>query len=289
MNQVLNNGVNIGISDSERYKLTFMPEEYARFVYGAKCYYAAWFVYMSLIWALKACTLVLFNRITLGLWQQKVVKWNAIFVGLSYIAIILAFCLECRPIQGNWQIYPNPGRQCTNDLLNYYLIGPINILTDAILLVVPFPIVNRTNISFSKKIGLSLLLSSGVFIIIASSLRWAISVNDIANVSTGAAWAIREGFIATIVVNLPPIYTLFARLSKRDSELLIFEPPVNNGRSVTTCIGMQRVESSQNNHEDSKNFIFGLGRRRSDSSDSGSLDARRASEGIKITTTYEVA
>jgi hypothetical protein len=62
--QVLNNGVNIGISDEARYELSLMPDEYARFVLGSKCYLASWFIYISLIWALKACTLFLFNRIT---------------------------------------------------------------------------------------------------------------------------------------------------------------------------------------------------------------------------------
>jgi hypothetical protein len=50
---------------------------------------------------------------------------------------------------------------------------------------------------------------------------------------------------------------------------------------------MQRVDSQPDNQEDFKHFIFGLGRRRSNSSIS--LDGRRDSDGIKITTTYEVA
>jgi hypothetical protein len=128
--QILHNGVNIGIPDKARYELSLMPDAYSRFVRGSKCYWSSWWVYVSLIWSLKACTLFLFNRITWeapptlkrrtsdlhansrpGLWQQKVVKYTAALVGLSYIAIILSFCLQCRPIQGNWQIYPNPGRK----------------------------------------------------------------------------------------------------------------------------------------------------------------------------------
>lgn len=64
MKQVLNNGVNIGISDEARFELSLMPDEYSKFVLGSKCYWATWFVYVSLIWSLKACTLFLFNRIT---------------------------------------------------------------------------------------------------------------------------------------------------------------------------------------------------------------------------------
>lgn len=62
--QILNNGVNIGISEKARYELSLMPDIYARLVLGSKCYWASWFVYVSLIWGLKACTLFLFSRIT---------------------------------------------------------------------------------------------------------------------------------------------------------------------------------------------------------------------------------
>lgn len=64
MKQIFDNGVNIGIPDQARYELSSMPDIYARFVLGSKCYWASWFVYVSLIWGLKACTLFLFNRIT---------------------------------------------------------------------------------------------------------------------------------------------------------------------------------------------------------------------------------
>lgn len=49
----------------------------------------------------------------LGLVQQKLVKFNAVLCASTYIAVILTIFLHCRPLEKNWQVYPDPGRKYT--------------------------------------------------------------------------------------------------------------------------------------------------------------------------------
>ena len=61
--------------------------------------------------------------------------------------------------------------QCTDGYEYVWLIGITNILTDGLLLVIPLPVVAKLQISRTKKFFLSLLFGSGIFVIVATSLR----------------------------------------------------------------------------------------------------------------------
>jgi hypothetical protein len=120
-------GTNIGLSDEERAAVT--PEQTARLVAGSKCLLAGWTCYVTLIWSLKACMLFFYNRPTyartsslpysclsrlirrsLGLFQQKLVKFNVGLCAATYVAVILTIFFHCRPLSKHFQVYPDPGR-----------------------------------------------------------------------------------------------------------------------------------------------------------------------------------
>ena len=46
---------------------------------------------------------------SLGLKQQKVVKWTAIACLFAYAAVIITIYGHCTPVQRNWQVFPYPG------------------------------------------------------------------------------------------------------------------------------------------------------------------------------------
>ena len=64
--------------------------------------------YIGLVWGLKATMLFFFNRLTFGLRQQMLVKWLAIFVSVTYLAVFLTITFACFPTQRNWQVVPDP-------------------------------------------------------------------------------------------------------------------------------------------------------------------------------------
>ena len=104
-------GTNIGITDEIGADLT--DDEIARLVFGSKCLLAGWTFYVTLIWSLKASMLFFYNRITLGLQQQKAVKWTGLACVLAYLGVIAVIWGHCHPVHKNWQVVPYPGGKST--------------------------------------------------------------------------------------------------------------------------------------------------------------------------------
>ncbi|KAL1960120.1 hypothetical protein VTO42DRAFT_292 [Malbranchea cinnamomea] len=203
------NGTNIGLSDEQRASLT--DEEHARLVFGSKCLLAGWCCYSTLIWCLKACMLFFYHRLTLGLFQQKMVRITAVACALTYVVVIVVILAHCRPIHKNWQVNPNPGEKCTLDVENYITIAVTNLSTDAALVCIPLPLLRKVKIPLYRKIVIGILLCSGVFVMVATLLRCILSLKDVEGINNSTIWAIRETFVGLICVNAPCIKPLFSQ------------------------------------------------------------------------------
>ncbi|EAW12317.1 uncharacterized protein ACLA_062820 [Aspergillus clavatus NRRL 1] len=201
-------GTNIGLSDEQRLALT--PKEIENLVIGSKSLLAGWTCYVTLIWSLKACMLFFYNRLTLGLVQQKLVKLNAVMCLCTYIAVILTIFLHCRPLHKHWQVTPDPGANCTADYVNYIVIAVTNVLTDAILVTIPVPLLAKVRLTLRRKLIIGVLLCGGIFVMCATLLRCILSLQSIDSINTSTIWAIRETFVAIIAVNAPCIKPLFS-------------------------------------------------------------------------------
>ncbi|XDG04210.1 hypothetical protein ABKA04_003825 [Annulohypoxylon sp. FPYF3050] len=96
---------------------------------------------------------------------------NAVF----YLATILIDLLYCQPIQYHWD--PTiPGGHCGNDDLLSPLSAAINVLLDLIILILPQRVIWRLNMSFRKKIGVSLVFLTGLLCIVSASIRLSFAV-----------------------------------------------------------------------------------------------------------------
>ena len=67
---------------------------------------------LNVIWTLKVCMLLLYNRLTMGLRQQLAVKLIAGYVAAGYLACQLVFFCQCIPFSQYWQIVPSPSSTC---------------------------------------------------------------------------------------------------------------------------------------------------------------------------------
>ncbi|KAI9927001.1 hypothetical protein ASPWEDRAFT_46459 [Aspergillus wentii DTO 134E9] len=201
-------GTNIGLSDDQRAALTV--GETLGLQIGSKCLLAGWTCYVTLIWSLKACMLFFYNRVTLGLTQQKVVKFCAGLCAATYTAVILTIFLHCRPLHKNWQVYPDPGVNCSADYVNYIVIAVTNVSTDALLVSIPIPLLAKVRLTLRRKLLIGVLLCGGVFVMVATLLRCILSLQSIDSINTSTIWAIRETFVAIISVNAPCIKPLFS-------------------------------------------------------------------------------
>jgi hypothetical protein len=102
------------------------PHERQHVITGSKLELLAWYSYTALIWALKACMLFFFGRLTNGLSMQTYVRYLSVVIGLTYVAVFLTITCGCLPIEKNWQISPDPGLKCTVSSKRYMHIPSLN-------------------------------------------------------------------------------------------------------------------------------------------------------------------
>ncbi|KAF4998551.1 hypothetical protein FGRMN_3078 [Fusarium graminum] len=201
-------GTNIGVTDEMGAAMS--AAEIAKREFGSKCLLAGWNFYVTLIFALKGVMLCFYSRMTLGLWQRKIVIWTQIGTVLAYFGVITAIWGHCTPVQKNWQVYPNPGDACTLGVANYLTLVVLNIITDVFIVSIPVPLLWTVKLSIQRKLLIGVLLCSGVFIMVATLLRCIYSLRDLEGINTSTIWAIRETFVAIIAVNAAAIKPLFS-------------------------------------------------------------------------------
>jgi len=161
------------------------------------------FSYALLIWTLKACILFFYNRLTTGLHLQRYVRWLAWTTALTYLVVFLTLSCGCFPIQKNWQVMPDPGKQCTFKTQNFYVVSVLNIITDTAILCIPVPMIWMLRADWKRKMGLSLLLFPGVFVITAALIRVVMSLSANPSALNVNRWGVRETIAGVICVNLP--------------------------------------------------------------------------------------
>jgi hypothetical protein len=194
-------GTNIDFTQVQFANMT--DAERREVITGSKLELLAWYSYTALIWALKACMLFFFGRLTAGLSMQTYVRYLTVALFLSYAAVFLTITCGCVPIQKNWQIMPDPGLHCTFKPQILYVASAANVLTDALILITPIPMLWNLRVGLRRKMGLSLLLFPGVFVIAAALIRVIMSLQASPNALNINRWGIRETLAGIIAVNIP--------------------------------------------------------------------------------------
>ncbi|KAJ4139932.1 hypothetical protein NW768_001282 [Fusarium equiseti] len=302
-------GTNIGVTDEMGANMS--AAEIAKREFGSKCLLAGWNFYVTLIFCLKGVMLCLYGRMTLGLWQRKIVIWTQVGTVLAYLSVLAAIWGHCTPVEKNWQIYPNPGDACTLAVANYLTLVVFNVVTDVFIVSIPVPLLWAVKLSVKRKLLIGVLLCSGVFIIIATLLRCIYSLQDINGINTSTIWAIRETFVAIIAVNAAAIKPLFSASkwlvsSKGSSRDKAGSSYVHkHGHALATIGGSGITGSSANRHQNKKymahlddnsseEHIVGKPEFISYSKNevrAGSTTSERSDtqDGIMVTRTYEVS
>lgn len=120
---------NNGMTDEQRRTLDPTSQEYEFRVNGSKTQLVGWSLYTLLLWTLKLCMIIFYQRLTSVLLQPRCHSrplancWHSagldymrlrIRIGYgivicTYIATEMSILLGCHPFHKNWQIFPNPG------------------------------------------------------------------------------------------------------------------------------------------------------------------------------------
>ncbi|CAI7594279.1 unnamed protein product [Penicillium glandicola] len=210
---------NNSMTDEERKALSPDSEEYRLRVGGSKVQVAGWSLYTLLLWLLKTCMAVFYSRLTAGLVYMRIrIHIAYVLIAITYIATICSILFGCHPIDKNWQIYPNPGNYCQPAVskIDIYVTVVLNVVTDIYLISIPTPMLVKARLKWQEKLELLILFSGGLFVMMAGILRCVLILTAGANGAQQAgSWACRETFVAVVIGNVPMIYPLIRRFTKR--------------------------------------------------------------------------
>ncbi|CAG8890340.1 unnamed protein product [Penicillium egyptiacum] len=210
---------NNAMTDEQRKNLSPDSEEYRLRVGGSKVQVAGWSLYTLLLWLLKTCMAIFYSRLTAGLVNMRIrIHIAYVLIATTYIATICSILFGCHPMKKNWQIHPDPGNYCQPAVskIDIYVTVVLNVATDLYLISIPAPMLVKARLKWREKLELLILFSGGLFVMMAGILRCVLILTAGANGAQQAgSWACRETFVAVVIGNIPMIYPLVRRFTRR--------------------------------------------------------------------------
>ncbi|EAT78478.2 hypothetical protein SNOG_14241 [Parastagonospora nodorum SN15] len=200
-------GAPIGLTQAQREALPTAMKISMR--EGAKAMFASFFFLICLVWSLKACLIVFFLNLTKNTPLRNYVWAMAGISVACFLAAIIAQFTHCLPLHHNWQILPDPGKECSAGIIINIVIAVGNVLVDALLLVVPAIMLKDVRIRIWRKVRIGFLLSLGIFVMTMAIARCILSIGNSAQVAQASVWAQREALVSIFAVNAPIINALF--------------------------------------------------------------------------------
>ncbi|ORY08342.1 hypothetical protein BCR34DRAFT_465927, partial [Clohesyomyces aquaticus] len=192
---------------------TLTPKDKSAREYGSKIVVVVEQMQIAVIWACKACLLILYHRLTrmVASKENVAIKLLSAYVALGFVVMeILYFAAWCRPFGEYWAV-PTRSSQC-NALINHRITNAVfNISSDLIMLCIALPMFIRSQLPFKRKLILCCIFSLGIFVILASVLNKYYSFTKPYE-PTWIFWYCRESSTAILVANLPFTWTLLRKL-----------------------------------------------------------------------------
>ncbi|UNI23416.1 hypothetical protein JDV02_009236 [Purpureocillium takamizusanense] len=202
------------MTDAERAALSPDSQEFRSRIIGSKIQISGWTIYSALIWSFKLSMLFFFIRLTEGLGRPYRIRIHIGFflvIGTFFASIITIFA-ACRPFTKYWQINPDPSNSCQAAISRpiVWVSFASNVSTDLYLISIPLPMLWRSSLKMPKKIASTIVLGSGIFVLVCATLKSIfVLVDPINGAQLAGSWGTRESFVAVITTNLPMIFPLF--------------------------------------------------------------------------------
>ncbi|TDZ25351.1 hypothetical protein Cob_v001666 [Colletotrichum orbiculare MAFF 240422] len=185
---------------------TLTPADVEARVHGSKLVLVSEQAMLNLVYVLKACVLVLYTRLTLGLAAKRFVRYLCVYVAVGWLATQITIFAACRPFAGYWAV-PPPDAQCAT-YENYAILQAFfNVSSDLLMLAVPLPLVARMSAPWRQRAVLVFVFGLGVCVVVAALLTKVYNLRD--PYSPGyMLWYVREASVAVYVSNLPLVWPL---------------------------------------------------------------------------------
>ncbi|KAI9804911.1 MAG: hypothetical protein M1833_006214 [Piccolia ochrophora] len=177
-------------------------------------------MYITSIALTKISILLLYLRVLSSTQRSKTrfASWGVIvFISMWAFASICSTIFSCRPVKKLW-LPRTPGSCAVKLPVLWIAQGTLNIISDILTLCVPIPMVWRLELPKLQKLGVMVMITTGVFVTIVSVIRLALTVkatkmkiirvNDQYPVTF---WTVLEVNLGVICVCIPALKQLAAR------------------------------------------------------------------------------
>ncbi|KAL9001624.1 MAG: hypothetical protein Q9188_005403 [Gyalolechia gomerana] len=147
----------------------------------------------------------------------RIAAWTIGIILVVWSVVSFLLCVfSCRPIKASWNVklLLDPKTHCypkTPNVINYH--GFCNIITDFALLLLPLPMVWKLQMNQKKKIGVGVVLATGIFICAISIVRQHIlwttdKAGDNWEVTKNKVWMSLEFSMSIVIACLPALAPL---------------------------------------------------------------------------------
>lgn len=176
-------------------------------------------LYITQIAFIKLTLLFFFLRIFSKKVAQNLFKYTIVFTTIYGLAFCFAAIFQCQPIKHFWNSWDGEHRgQCISVNGIVWVHAAINILLDVWMLAVPLHQVFQLQLSWEKKISISLMFFIGTFVTVVSIIRlqslvhFASTRNPTWDQTKIITWSCTETNVAIICICMPTMRVMFTRL-----------------------------------------------------------------------------
>ena len=115
--------------------------------------------------ALTAFTiLLLYVRLFPNKWLHRVIHAIGAFVMAWFVSTVLVLIFQCTPVHYFWTREP-PGH-CINANVFYVIVGAVSMVTIAVVLCLPLPIIRTLQVSTARKLALGFSFTVGLLCVL---------------------------------------------------------------------------------------------------------------------------
>jgi hypothetical protein len=177
------------------------PKQVSDRIYGSKLVIGLEQCMLVSTWGVKTCMLILYWRITQNLRSNLYIKILSVYVALGFVVIMICYyAIYCRPFSQYWAM-PVKDMQCATYQRYSITQAVFNISSDAVMFVIPIPLIMKAQLKKARKVVLVGVMSLGLFTIIAAILNKYFNFASPLT-TTYQIWYIREASTAIYVANL---------------------------------------------------------------------------------------
>ncbi|KAF3942448.1 hypothetical protein ABW19_dt0209258 [Dactylella cylindrospora] len=211
--------------------------------------YASAFPYISELWGLKVCFLILYGNLIPSsmIWLRRGLCATWVFVAIGYIVSMLMMGLWCLPVKRNWDVVSPLEDRCFaySSYPPYFTLTAFHIISDICIYVLPFPVLKTLTLNRSQHWGVISIFALGGVCITATIAR-TVAIGLTANIAQVGFWTSFEQMTGLVVVCVPALKALLSEHRSRDGSNIKADYGDGQGSRMSR---LQRISVTGNRSE----------------------------------------